>query len=156
MRNSKGITLITLTITIVIMMILTFTITVNIEPYQNQKRKTNFETDIQRLREEIEQYYVRVKDLPIINKFTNTSMLESIKNINDNDEYYVIDIKQLDVKLNYGADYNKILLKDETEEITDLLDVYIINKQSHTIYYPKGIEYNGKVYYRLSEVFSEV
>lgn len=156
MKNQRGITLITLSITIVIMIILTFTITVNIEPYQNQKRKTNFETDMQSLREEIEQYYVRVKDLPVINQFANTSMLEEIRNINDNENYYVIDIKQLDVKLNYGADYNKIVKKDITEKITDLLDVYIINEQSHTIYYPKGIQYNGKVYYRLSEVFSEV
>ena len=156
MKNQKGITLITLTITIVVMIILTFTISVNIEPYKNQKTKANFETDMKRLTEEINQYYARVKDIPIINKFTNTSMLEGIKNINDNDEYYVIDIKQLDVKLNYGADYYIINRKDETEEITDLLDVYIINKQSHTIYYPKGIEYSGRTHYRLPEVFSEI
>ena len=156
MNTQKGITLITLTITIVIMIILTFTIVVNIEPYKNQKIKVNFETDIQRLKEEINQYYARVKDIPIINKFTNTTMLEGIKNINDNDEYYVIDIKQLDVELNYGADYYTINKKDLAEEITDLLDVYIINKQSHTIYYPKGVEYSGKTHYRLPEVFSKI
>ena len=156
MKNNKGVTLITLAITIAVLMILTFNITVNIGAYTEQKTKANFETDMQRLREEINQYYARVKDIPVINKYTNTSMLEGIKNINDNDEYYVIDMKQLDVSLNYGSDYNIINKKDEAEEITDLLDVYIINKQSHTIYYPKGVEYSGKIHYRLPEVFSDV
>ena len=156
MKNQKGITLITLAITIVVMMILTFSIAVNIEPYMNQKRKSNFETDIQRLKEEISQYYAREKDIPTINRFTNTTMFDTVKNINDNDEYYVIDLKQLDVDLNYGKDYYTISKKEISEVITDLLDVYIINKQSHTIYYPKGIEYNGKIHYRLPQVFSEI
>ena len=108
MKNNKGVTLITLAITIAVLMILTFNITVNMGAYTEQKTKANFETDVQRLREEINQYYARVKDIPVINKYTNTSMLEGIKNINDNDEYYVIDMKQLDVKLNYGADYSTI------------------------------------------------
>lgn len=156
MRNQKAVTLISLIITIAVMIILTFTITVNIEPYKNQKRRTNFETDMTRLKEEVSQYFARVKTIPIINRYTNTTMLDGIRNINDNDEYYVIDISKLEVKLNYGADYYNIINKSETEEITDLLDVYIINKQSHTVYYPKGIEYNGVIHYRLPEVFSEV
>ena len=83
-------------------------------------------------------------------------MLEGIKNINDGDEYYVIDVKQLEVELNNGADYYKIAQKDVSEEITDLVDVYIINKESHTIYYPKGAEYNGMVHYRLPEVYTKI
>lgn len=156
MKNEKGITLLTLAITIAVLMILTFNITGNIGAYKEQKVKADFETDMQRLKEEINQYYARVKDIPIINRYTNTSMLQGIKNINDNDEYYVIDIKQLDISLNYGADYEKINKMDTTSEITNLLDVYIINKQSHTIYYPAGVEYKGKIHYRLPEVFSEI
>ena len=156
MKNQKGITLITLMITIVVLLILTFTVSVNISIYIEQRKITNFQSDIETLKEEISQYYARKKDIPIINRFTNTSMLEGIKNINDSDEYYVIDLEQLDVELNYGKDYYTISQKDISEEITDLLDVYIINKQSHTIYYPKGIEYNGKIYYRLGEIFSEI
>lgn len=156
MKNQKGVTLITLTITIVVLMILTFTVTVNFEPYKNQKIKTKFETDMQRLKEELAQYYTRVKDIPVINKYTNVSMLNGVKNINDGDEYYVIDIGQLDVELNYGADYYKIIKKPVQEEITDLSDVYIINKQSHTIYYPKGVEYDGMKHYRVAERYSEI
>ena len=159
MRTEKGITLISLTITIVVMVILTFAISVNIEPYTEQRRKKNFETDMQRLKEEIEQYYARAKELPLLNKYTDTSMLQEIKNANDNDEYYVIDVRQLELKLNYGKDYAKALEKDEKTEITssdDLKDLYIINKQSHTIYYPKGVEYSGHINYRLPEVFTKI
>lgn len=156
MKNQKGITLITLTITIVVLMILTFTITVNFEPYHNQNTKTKFETDMQRLKEEVAQYYTRVKDIPIINKYTNVSMLSGIKNKNDSDEYYVIDIAQLDIELNYGSDYYKIVKKPTSEPITDLLDVYIINKQTHTIYYPKGVEYDGMKHYRVAERYSDI
>ena len=63
MGSQRGVTLLTLAITIVVLIILTFTITVNIEPYKNQEAKTNFEIDIQRLKEEISQYYARVKDI---------------------------------------------------------------------------------------------
>ena len=157
MKSNKGITLITLTITIVILMILTFTLTINVSQYAEEKKKADFEKDIQSLKEEIHQYYARVKQIPIINSYTNLSMLEETKNKNDNENYYVIDIKQLDVNLNYGKDYKTITASKEiTEEITDLRDVYIINEQSHTIYYPKGIKYKEKVYYRLPEVFSEI
>lgn len=159
MKNEKGITLITLVITIVLMIILAFTVTINIEPYKEQKGKSNFETDMQSLKEEIEQYYVRAKDLPLLNKYTDTSMIEAIKNVNDNNEYYVLDIRQLEVKLNYGKDYTKVLQKDINTTITssdNIKDVYIINKQTHTIYYPKGVEYSGSTHYRLPEVFTQI
>ncbi len=159
MKNERGITLITLAITIVVMIILTFTISVNIEPYLEQRERSNFETDMQSLKEEIEQYYSRVKDLPLLNKYTDTSMIESIKNANDDDEYYVLDIRQLEVKLNNGSDYAKALEKGEDTTITssdNLRDLYIINKQSHTIYYPKGVEYSGSTHYRLPEVYTKI
>ncbi len=156
MKSEKGITLVTLVITIVLMFILTFTISVNIKPYEEQRVKTDFEQDIQNLTEEISQLYARTKWVPFLNPYTNTSMLEGIKNVNDNENYYVIDISYLDVTLNYGADFEKIKTKPATEKITDLLDVYIINEQSHTIYYPKGVTYGGRTYYCLPEVYSEI
>ena len=86
-------------------------------------------------------------------------MIESIKNVNDNAEYYVLDIRQLEVKLNNGSDYTKALKKGENTTITssdNLRDLYIINKQSHTVYYPKGVEYSGTTHYRLPEVFTKI
>jgi len=156
MRSEKGVTLIALTITIVVLIILSFTLVVNIEPYKERKAKTNFELDMQRLKEEISQYYARTKNLPMINRYTNLSMLEGIRNLNDNDNYYVIDINQLDVKLYNGIDYKTIVTRGQEADISDLVDVYIINEQSHTIYYPKGITYGGGTHYRIPEVYSEM
>lgn len=144
LKSNKGITLITLSITIIIMMILSFTVSVNTSMYIERKKKTNFETDIIKLQEEVSHYYVENKELPIANKYTNVDMLE--KDINDNENYYVIDLAEFeDLGLNYGQDYYKII--DYTLEINDLEDIYIINQQSHAIYYPKGIMYGGVINY---------
>ena len=156
MKNEKAITLITLVITVVILIILTFTITINIDQYGNQRRKSNFEVDLQRLKEQIDQYYARNNKLPIINPYTNISMLKGITNINDNDKYYVIDLNKLDITLNYGADYSIIRQKNVKEEIKDLFDVYIINEQSHTIYYPLGIKYDGEYHCTSDEVYHKI
>lgn len=147
MKSEKGITLITLSITIIVLIILTTTMSINAPQFGEKNKKNKFENDIESLKEEIDQYYARNKTIPVINKYTNTSMLE--KNVNDNDNYYVIDISKLNVKLNYGEDYEQIKLKDITEEITNVADVYIINEQSHTIYYPKGIYYYGEIHYTI-------
>lgn len=156
MKEQKGVTLLILVITIVVMLILTFTLTINMESYQEQATRTNFENDMESLKQEIDQYYARTKDLPVLQAYTNITMLENIRNKNDNNEYYVIDLKKLDVKLNYGKDYDTIASKKETEDITNLLDIYIINKQSHTIYYPKGVTYGGMTHYRLPEVYTQL
>lgn len=144
LKSNKGITLITLTTTIVVMLIISVSITININPYIQKKNKTNLETDILKLKEEISYYYSKNKTLPIINKYTNILQLE--KNINDNENYYVIDLSKINnTNLNYGKDYYKINSKDENAN--SFLDIYIINEQSHTIYYPKGVEYNNQMYY---------
>lgn len=144
LKRNKGITLITLTTTIVVMLIISISITINIKPYIQRKNKTNLETDILKLKETISYYYSKNKSLPIINKYININNLE--KNINDNENYYVIDLSEIEEQdLNYGKDYYKINNKDE--KISELLDIYIINEQSHTIYYPKGIEYDSQIYY---------
>jgi len=149
--SNKGITLISLTITVIIMIILSFTVSVNITPYVERRKHTNLETDITKLKEEILHYYMENKNIPIVNKYTNTQMLD--KNTNDNENYYVIDLSKLDdLELNYGKDFEKIT--DYSQEISDLLDIYIINEQSHTIYYPKGIEYDGEIYYTIMSLDS--
>lgn len=144
LKSNKGITLITLVITLVIMIILSFTVSVNVSSYIERNNKAKLETDIIKLKEEISYYYSKNKTLPIINKYINIQKIQ--KNINDNENYYVIDLENIkELNLNYGKDYNKI--KGTEGDIADLLDVYIINEQSHTIYYPKGIEYNNEIYY---------
>lgn len=156
MKSEKGITLVTLVITLIVFIILMTTFTVNIDTFRNQTMRTNLENDVMALREEIEIYYASKKELPVINLYTNLSMIQSQKNVNDNDKYYIIDIRKLDVALKYDKDFNVALARPRTEEIEDLLDLYIINELTHTIYYPKGVEYNGVILYTLPEYFSNV
>lgn len=156
MKNEKGITLITLAVTLIVLIILTFTISINAPDLISMKRKNNFENDSNALKEEIDQYYARYNSLPIINPYTNVAMLENSKNINDNNHYYVIDLSKINVSLKYGKDYEKVAKKEVTEEITDMVDIYIINEQSHTIYYPKGVEYNKTIHYTVDLNYKEI
>lgn len=156
MKNQKGITLITLVVTMVIMLILTVTISVNYGRYKMEAEKASFEEDMNSLREAVEHYYAQNKELPVINRYGYTAMFQDVKNVNDNNVYYVIDIRKLDVNLHFGKDFDEILTRSRNAEILDLVDVYIINEQSHTIYYPKGIIYGSGTLYTFMEKYTNV
>ena len=166
MKSERGITLITLVITIIIMIILAFTTSVNIRNYQSQNSKTNFIADMKLLKEEVEQFYSRNKSLPIalddetpikFDKDVITSKLTNLININDNNNYYIIDTNELGITTNLGKDLDNVIQLGAEEDITNTsLDVYIINEQSHTIYYPKGIKYDGITHYKLEEIYTTV
>lgn len=104
----------------------------------------NMYNDIEILENRISIYYLNYGYIPIKkdNKYEFNS--NSI-NPNDNSEYYEIDLEKLEnLDLSYG---DKIFGND---------DIYIINEQSHTIYYYKGIEYKGKKYYTIKENYEKV
>ncbi len=148
LKSNSGITLLSLSLTVAIMLVLAFTISININDYMEKMERANLETDILKLQEKVENYYSKNNSLPTINEYTNTVLLK--KNINDNEKYYVIDLAKLEkIDLNYGEDYYKIENKETS--IDNLFDIYIINEQSHTIYYPKGIQYKGKFYYTIED-----
>lgn len=90
--------------------------------------------DIETLEDKINIYYLDNGNLPVKeNSLIDFYMFS--QNPNDNKNYYQIDLNKLEnVKLSYG------------NELTEK-DVYIINEQSHTIYYYKGIECQGKTIY---------
>ena len=45
--------------------------------------------------------------------------------------------------MNYGSDFSKIT----TDTVNDYDDLYIVNEQSHHVYYARGIELDGVMYY---------
>ena len=156
-KEEKGVTLVVLVITIIVLSILSFTLFANIDGLVEKRDQNKLEADINSLFEKIEQYYARNDKLPIYNQYTNTSMFESVKNVNDNDKYYVIDLVYLKgLNLNYGKEYYDIRLDKTGTKINTCTDVYIINEASHTIYYPKGKKYNGTIHYRLDTVYSAI
>ena len=159
MKNQKGITLIALALTVVIMAILAFTIAVDFTPYGTEKTRTDFESDLMAIEEEVSQYYAKNNELPVLNRYSNTSMIAGVRNLNDNDTYYVIDLNKITANLHYGSDFDKVLRKDAATVITDaddILDIFIINENSHTVYYPKGVEYFDRIHYRLAEPYTDV
>lgn len=97
----------------------------------NLSKLNSMNHDINVLEDSITLYYLNNGNIPIKDKIN----FEHSINPNDNNSYYKIDLSKLEnIYLNYGK------MKNEQ-------DFYIINEESHTIYYFSGVEYKGKIYY---------
>lgn len=95
----------------------------------------NMYKDIKALEDKIALYYLDNGELPIKREKTIDFKTNAI-NPNDNSNYYEIDLNKLEnMSLFYGN-------KKKGEK-----DIYIINEESHTIYYYEGCEYDGKIKY---------
>lgn len=152
-NNQKGITLVTLIIAIVIMMIITSTLIYNISTGSDIRALNNMYNDITKLKDKIDLYYATHHTLPIIQ--ANYENINNIKEINpnDNDKYHVIDLEALEsLNLTYGKDYGEY----KTSNSNGLIDLYIINETSHSVYYVKGIKFDDKIYYTQPEESTKV
>ena len=99
-------------------------------------------------------YYLKNGKLPIVEKdlttiiYNGKSEYKSQKQSNDNDNYYIIDLRYVGgVTLNFGNGFYNI--NTEKNNCNDIVDLYIINEQSHRIYYVAGVTANGKTYYTI-------
>lgn len=130
LKNSKGITITVLVVTVVILLILTSTIIMKAESYKNVNKLNNLYADIKLLEDKVLEYHNDYGILPTKEeKITPNRSME-------NGEYYEIDLSQLEnLTLNYG----KGSIGDK--------DIYIVNKNTLDVYYYKGIEYEGSLYY---------
>lgn len=139
-KNENGITMITLVVTVLLMVMITATLATNAYDSTQISRLTKLENDIEALNDRIAAYYVEHEELPVVgNPYTKNELRNIISDLsgNDGNEYYTIDLSQLDnLTLNYGEDY---------EALSE--NSYIINVESHVIYYLKGINYKGVVYH---------
>lgn len=180
-NNEKGITLVILVITIVILILISIPVIVNTTEITEMQKYTYFKGDIDKLREGINTVYMDSKMLSTIGprytgdlSFLNdTQNGETVKNPNDDDNYYVISLKELNshmdaqIDLKYGSgnkieDYSTLDInqgKDPNDPNTIQYeyqgnDTYIINGLTKTIYYTSGIEYKGQIYHRLPEDFT--
>ena len=135
-KNEKGITLTTLILTVVLILIIGGMMGYYSTSGWNLKRINNMYSDIEQIQTEVDTYYLKNNELPLLNVSVSFS---NFLNPNDNSEYYVIDLSKLgNLKLNYGKEFENIKSSDKLENYTD---VYIINNQSQKIYYLKGIEF---------------
>ena len=147
--NEKGISLVTLTIAIILMIIITSILVYNAQTGVKLQALNKMYNDIEVLSHKISTYYLNYAAIPASIKYNNLSNIELIRKSgqlspNDNDNYYVIDLAAIEnLSLNYGLDY-----KNTTEDNSNTKsDIYIINEQSHHIYYVKGIVFDNRTYY---------
>lgn len=116
--------IITITIILVILFILLDTTKNTIA----LNKLSNMYKDIDVLEDKIAIYYLDNGIIPIKSKIEGFKQYSV--NPNDNSNYYEIDLDKLEnINLYYG------------KKINGENDIYIINEQSHTIYYYKGIKY---------------
>lgn len=136
-NNQRGITLISLIITVIILMILAGLAITNIDTGADIKNYNYMCADIELLESKIMIYYNNNSSIPTTgSSFNAKTTLGSQASTRDSDNYYQIDISELkNVTLNYGGG-------SQSDG-----DIYIINEQSHEVYYLKGTEYEGNVYY---------
>ena len=152
-KNSKGITLISLVITVAIISILTNVVIYNAVGNLKSTKLGNMQNDIENLRDKVSNYYSQYGKIPANTEieYTNIGNLEStgiISDTLDTGKFYVIDLAAMEnVTLNYGRDYEKITNTSTQEEINGLTDLYIINEFSHNIFYVEGIELDGEMFY---------
>lgn len=153
LKQNKGITLVTLILAIIIMLIISSVILYNASTGINTRALNNMYNDITILKDKVDIYYSQYGTLPIIKTlYTNVENVKNI-NINDNENYYVVDIESLEnVTLTYGKEYKEYKQTIDNQKT----DLYIINEQSHTIYYVKGIKLDNKNYYTIPNEYTKI
>lgn len=140
--KKSGIILILLTVFIVLL------ISVNIKKYADSgvdiMMLNNMYNDIEELENKVSIYYLNYGYLPV-NKERAAEFKDKSINPNDSEEYYEIDLSVLDdLDITYGK-------KELGED-----DVYIINYESHTVYYVKGVTYEEKTHYTRPVEYEEI
>ena len=143
LKKQAGISLISLTITIIVLVVITSMLIYNAKNGIKTRALKMMENDIEMLDDKINSYYVRYGALPAEIRYVGN--MNFTPQENDNEVYYVVDLKALEgVTLNYGSDFNNIRTQNDTLVYDD---VYIVNEQSHHVYYAKGIQMDGAWYY---------
>ena len=139
-KQQKGITMISLIIVIIILLIVTNILIYNAKDSIHIKALTNLYNDIELLQEKVAEYYNKYGKIPAKIKYTNTvHLLDILSKNNDIGDFYVIDLEAMQgITLNYGKDYEAI--KNDETNINNYIDVYVINENSHNIFYIEGIK----------------
>lgn len=160
LKQEKGISLMSLAVAIIILVIITNILVYRAKDNVYIKNLTNMYNDISNLREKISNYYETYGGIPAKVKYENKQEIEKLKGANiiganDNEnEYYVIELSALEgLTLNFGREYETIknmgtITQDGQALVNSLKDIYIINKNSHNIFYVAGVSGgDGKYYY---------
>ena len=151
-KKENGVSLITLAIAIVILILISNILLYNASDGIKIKRLQNMYNDIELIQGEVSTYYAEYGAIPASKVYTNNSTgWKSATGANDTGDFLVIDLSALKgITLNYGEDYKKIQ-QDPSIDVNSLTDLYIINTDSHNVFFVRGIEIDGKYYYTNQE-----
>lgn len=138
-KQEKGITMTALVITVITILILTGAMIYNSQDSIYIKKLTNLYSDVELLRDKVSTYYNEYGKIPGKVKYTNTADLSSVlSSQNDIGDFYVIDLEAMQgITLNYGKDYENV--KNNDVDANSYTDLYIINENSHNIFYVQGV-----------------
>ena len=138
-KNQKGISLVSLVVVVIMLLILSAMLIYNAQDTVYISGLTNLYTDIDLLREKVSEYYEEYGELPAEIEYTNTSDLNVVLTAEEQSStFYVIDLESMQgITLNYGEDYDNI--KANVANADTYTDVYIVNDQSHNVFYVKGV-----------------
>ena len=154
-KSEKGITLAALAITVIIMTILAGVIIFNASDSVRTEKLQNMQSDINVLSDKISSYYAQYGKIPVTAEYPSYpdfayTFSEAI-GATDTGKFYVIDLSALDnLSLNNGYSFEN--LKNVTSPLTeqqekDNLDLYVINEDSHAIFYVQGVNTGAETYY---------
>ncbi len=159
LKNNKGISLVTMVMTVLIMLILLSTLTYT--AYTNLKIRglNKLYNDIRTLNDEVATYYLENNSLPVAEEYATITVGDELDEtisfvtkdgtfqnqnslVNPND--YVINESGKGQATYYTLDlglFDNISIENDGQ--------YIINEQSHMIYYVNGVTINGETYNNL-------
>ena len=160
LKQERGVSLISLAAAVIVIGIITSMLLYSVSDTNDIDKLTRLYTDIDNLEDKIANYYSIYGKIPAysVNQLNGVNQkIQAISNnqdspigANDVGDYLVIDLKAIEnLTLNYGKDYEKFKnLSGNGNSIGDNTDLYVINENSHNIFYLKGIQLKeGKTYY---------
>lgn len=150
LKNAKGVNLISLSLSVIVILILTGIILYNVKDNLGIQNLKNLQSDIENLRDKVSVYYAQYGKIPASQLYENTNNIDVISNQVDTGSFYVIDLSAMEnITLTYGEDYEKITSGKVTtvEQVNQLEDLYIINENSHNIFYVRGITVDEETFY---------
>ena len=154
MSQNKGITMISVTIIVIVILILTGVLIYDARDSLKVTKLQSMQSDIQNLRDKINNYYAQYGQIPARIKYTNTDNIGKIMTTGvispkiDTGDFYIIELSSLEnLTLNYGEDYKNITNATTESEASQYEDIYIINETSQNIFYVEGIQVDGEWFY---------
>lgn len=151
LKQEKGVSLISLAAAVIVIGIVTSLLLYNVKDTKDIGNLTSMYTDVSNITNKVINYYSTYGKIPALEKTgidtKINSWTDSPIGANDTGKFLVVDLNALEnLTLNYGQDFENV--KDSSvTDIGNYTNLYVINENSHNVFYLKGVKVEGKMYY---------